>query len=53
MRTLREIAKEVRSDWKAINNDGAREALACMEKMGNITDRFGADPNGTELIRTS
>ncbi|MCK9516227.1 MAG: hypothetical protein M0Q87_09335 [Ottowia sp.] len=50
MRTLREIAREIRADWHVINNGGAREALECMEKMGNITDRFGADPNGYSVV---
>ena len=45
MRTLREIAKEIRADWHVINNAGAKDAIACMEKMGSITGRFGADPN--------
>lgn len=50
MRTLREIAKEIRADWHAINNAAAREALECMEQMGKITERFGVDSNGYSVV---
>lgn len=50
MRTLREIAKEIRVDWHVVNNAGAREALECMEKMGKITDRFATDPHGYSVV---
>lgn len=50
MRMLSEIAAEIQADWTVINNAGAREALECMKKMGEITDRFGADPNGYSVV---
>lgn len=50
MRTLREIAKEARTDWRVINNAAARDALECMDSMGQITKRFGADPNGYSVV---
>jgi len=52
MRTLREIALDIASDWKVIKNAGARDALACMKEMGKVTERFGADPNGYSIIGT-
>ena len=52
MRTLREIALEIASDWKVIKHAGARDALECMKKMGKVTERFGADPNGYSVIGT-
>lgn len=52
MRTLGEVSLEILSDWKVINNGGAREALKCMKKMGMVTERFGADPNGYSVIGT-
>jgi len=52
MRTLREIALEIASDWKVIGNAGAREAVQCMKEMGRVTERFGADPNGYSVIGT-
>lgn len=50
MRTLRAIAVEIAADWTAINNTAARNALECMKKMGAITERFGADPNGYSVV---
>lgn len=50
MRKLREIAEEILADWPVINNAGARDALDCMKKMGAITDRFGADPDGYAVV---
>ena len=50
MRTLRAIAAEILADWTTINNTGARDALECMIKMGAITERFGADPNGYSVV---
>jgi len=50
MRTLREIALEIASDWKVINHAGARDALECMKTMGAITERFVADPNGYPVV---
>ena len=50
MRTLREISKEIRADWREINNAAARDALECMGSMGQITERFGADPNGYPAV---
>jgi hypothetical protein len=50
MRELREIAAEIQADWQVINNAGAREALDCMNNMGAITDRFGADSNGYQVV---
>ena len=52
MRTLREIAKEIKADWRVINNAAARESLECMESMGQITERYGADPNGYSVVAT-
>lgn len=52
MRTVREIAVEILADWTVINNTGARDALECMRKMGAITERFGADPNGYSVVGT-
>jgi hypothetical protein len=50
MRTLSEIAAEIQADWKTINNGGARDALECMKQMGQVTERFGADPNGYSVV---
>lgn len=50
MRTIREIAIDIQADWKVINNAGARDALKCMKQMGQITDHFGADPNGYSVV---
>jgi len=50
MRTLREIALEIASDWKGIKHAGARDALECMKEMEKITERFGTDPNGYSVI---
>lgn len=50
MRTLREIAFDIASDWKVIRNTGARQALECMKKMGEATEPFGADPNGYSVV---
>jgi len=50
MRNLRDIAKEIRGDWKRINNGAAREALECMETMGDIKEPFGTDPNGYGVV---
>lgn len=50
MRKLKEIAAEIQADWRVINNAGARDALDCMKKMGAVTDRFGADPNGYSVV---
>ena len=52
MRTLNEIAAEIQADWPVINNAGARDALECMKKMGLITERFAADPNGYSVVGT-
>lgn len=52
MRTLREIALEITSDWRVIRNGGARDALECIKKMGKITEPFGADPNGYSVVGT-
>jgi hypothetical protein len=52
MRALYEIAQEITTDWKVINNGAAREALKAMKTMGAITDRFGADPNGYSVVGT-
>jgi hypothetical protein len=50
MRTLSEIAVEIFADWTVINNAGALDALECMRKMGAVTERFGADPNGYSVV---
>ncbi len=50
MRTLRVIAKEIRTDWQMINNDAASDALECMDRMGQITERFNADPSGYSVV---
>lgn len=50
MRNLRDIAKEIRGDWKRINNGAAREALECMETMGDINDQFGTDTSGYAVV---
>ena len=52
MRTLREIAVEIATDWHVINNGAARDALECMQRMGEITERYGADPNGYSVVGT-
>lgn len=52
MRTLGEIANEVRIDWRVINNAAARDALECMATMGQITEFFGTDPNGYAVVGT-
>jgi hypothetical protein len=50
MRTLSEIAAEIQTDWQIINNGGARDTLECMKHMGQISERFGADPNGYSVV---
>lgn len=50
MRDLRDIAKEIRGDWTRINNSAAREALECMETMGDIKKPFASDPNGYRVV---
>ncbi len=52
MRTLREIAVEILADWTVINNTSARDALECMKEMGAITEKFGADSNGSFVVGT-
>ena len=52
MRTLRKIAKEIRTDWQLINDASARNALKCMDSMGQITEPFGADSNGYPAVGT-
>lgn len=52
MRTLHEIAKEIRTDLRVINNAAASDALECMDHMGQITERFGADPNEYPAVGT-
>lgn len=46
MRTLCEISKEITSDWEAINNEGAREALKHMKNIGLVSDGYGPDKTG-------
>lgn len=50
MRNLHDIAKEIRGDWTRINNGAAREALECMEMMGDIKEPFKADSNGYSVV---
>jgi len=50
MRALRDIALEVANDWPTMNSGGASNALACMRTMGDVTEPFGADPNGYRVI---
>lgn len=50
MRALREIALEIASDWKVIKHAGARDALECMKKMGQVTEPFVADPDEYRVI---
>lgn len=50
MRNLHDIAKEIQGDWTRINNGAAREALECMEAMGDIREPFGADSNGCGVV---
>jgi hypothetical protein len=50
MRQLREIAKEIASDWHPINNGAAREALDLLSKHGQCTEPFFADPNVFSVI---
>ncbi len=50
MRSLNVIAAEICSDWGIIKNEGAREALECMSKMGSIADKFGFDPKGHSVV---
>ena len=50
MRTLREIAREILSDWVQINNSAARDALDHMKNMGSIEASYGADPNGYAVV---
>ena len=52
MRTLREIAVEIRADWRVINNAAAKDALECMDCMELITERFVADPTGYSVVST-
>ena len=50
MRTLREIALEIESNWKVIKHAGARDALECMKKLGQVTEPFYADPDGYSVV---
>lgn len=50
MRTLKDIARDIRANWKAISNSAAKDALRCMESMGAITEPFGLDPNGNAVV---
>jgi len=52
MRTLKEISKEIRGDWRKINNTSAREALKCMDRMGQISEPFLAERNGHSVVGT-
>lgn len=47
-RTLREIAKEIRADWKRVYF-GAQPYLDAMATMNSIEDNFGLDP-GVEIV---
>jgi hypothetical protein len=46
MRDLRDIAIDIKRDWRVINNQGAKKALDHMRGMGAITDPFYYDPDG-------
>lgn len=50
MRTLSEIAAEVRKDWHSINNGAAASALDAMATMGLVTEPYGLDSNGYGVI---
>ncbi len=50
MRTLREIAVEIESNWHPINNFGAKTALNDMKQMGLIYAPYGADPSGYAVV---
>jgi hypothetical protein len=50
MRSLREIAIEIASDWETINNAGAREALKHMKNIGMATDGYGPDDTGSYSV---
>jgi hypothetical protein len=50
MRELREIAKEIASDWTTINNGAAREALELLSNHGDADTPLFADPNAYGVI---
>jgi hypothetical protein len=49
-RPLNEIAAEIESDWRVINNQAARHALDSMKLIGSVEAPFGASANGYEVV---
>jgi hypothetical protein len=49
-RPLNEIAAEIETDWRVINNQAARHALDYMKMIGSVDAPFGASPNGYEVV---
>ena len=49
IRTLKEIAKEIRSDWKKVNF-GAEPYLEAMETLNSVDDNYYFD-DGDSIVR--
>ena len=49
MRTLNEISREIRADWKKVNF-AAKPYLDAMTSLGNISDRYGYDTGRTIVL---
>ena len=49
MRTLNEIAREIRADWNKVNF-AAKPYLDAMASMGAISSRYGYDTGETIVI---
>jgi hypothetical protein len=49
MRTLNEIAREIRADWKKVNF-AAKPNLDAMASLGTVSDRFGYDTGRTIVL---
>jgi hypothetical protein len=49
MRTIKEIAQEIQSDWKNVNY-GARPYLEVMHRLNSIDDKFMMDDASTIVL---
>jgi len=49
MRTIKEIAQEIQSDWKNVNY-GARPYLEVMHRLNTINDKFMMDDASTIVL---
>ena len=49
MRTLHEIAREIRADWKKVNF-AAKPYLDAMASLGSVADSYGYDTGRTIVL---